>query len=170
MRYALSLLTAAALGIGAGAEGVGSARAELKTAAGQAVGVALMTETPHGVLIRATIEGAPAGDHAFHVHTTGKCDAPDFQTAGGHFNPATRHHGFLAAEGPHAGDMPNLHVPDSGRLTFETMVPGVTLGSGLTGLMDADGAALIVHAAADDYKSDPAGAAGARWACGVVSK
>jgi superoxide dismutase, Cu-Zn family len=147
----------------------GTAKAELKDAQGQTVGTVALTETPHGVLIHATLTNVPAGIHAFHIHQTGACEAP-FTTAGGHFNPATKQHGITNPMGMHAGDMPNIEVPMGGRLTFDVLAPNVTLAAGPTSVFDADGSALVIHATADDYKTDPAGNAGARIACGIVTK
>jgi Cu-Zn family superoxide dismutase len=147
-----------------------TARAELKTAKGQPVGTATLTETPAGVLVHATLSGLPPGSHAFHIHDVGQCEPPDFKSAGGHFNPGSAHHGFASADGAHAGDLPNIFVPESGKVEVEVLARGVTLGSGSNGLFDANGASLVVHQAADDYKTDPAGNAGARLACGVVVK
>lgn len=147
-----------------------AATAEIKDAKGQTVGRAQLTDTPHGVLVKVTLDKAPAGEHAFHIHTTGKCEAPTFETAGGHFNPSGAEHGFMAAKGPHAGDLPNVHVPSSGALSFEFVAAGTTLGSGANSLLDADGSALVMHAKPDDYKSQPSGAAGDRVACGVITK
>lgn len=146
------------------------ATSELKNRDGQTVGRARLTETPNGVLLRVELERAPEGEHAFHIHQTGRCDAPSFESAGGHFNPGKAGHGFHDAKGPHAGDLPNIIVPSGGRLTFEYMADGVTLTGGKAGLLDADGAALVMHAKPDDYRTDPAGAAGDRLACGVIQK
>jgi Cu-Zn family superoxide dismutase len=147
-----------------------TAKAELKMADGMSVGTATLTETPHGVLMHVVLTGVPEGVHAFHVHTTGKCEAPGFTTAGGHFNPAAKQHGAENAMGMHAGDMPNVTVPAGGKLTFDVLNPDVTLKAGPNSLFDADGSALMLHATADDYKGDPAGNAGARIACGVITK
>ena len=145
-----------------------TARASLKDAAGKDVGTVDLTQTPHGVLLKLAVKGLPAGEHAFHVHAVGKCEPP-FTTAGGHFNPASKKHGMEAAEGAHAGDMPNLHVPASGELVIEIANPAISLVKGQpNSVFDADGSALVIHAKADDYKSDPAGNAGDRIACGVI--
>lgn len=164
-----ALLASTALISAQGGQGAG-ARAELKNAKGEVVGSATLTDTPHGVLIQAKVMNIPPGVHAFHVHTTGKCDPPDFTSAGGHLNPAKAPHGYHADKGPHPGDLPNIHVGKDGTLQFESIARGVMLSSGANALMDADGAALMIHAGADDYKSDPAGDAGARIACGVIMK
>ena len=147
-----------------------AAKATLKDAQGATVGQATLRQSPAGVLITLELQNVPAGPHAFHVHAVGKCDAPDFTTAGGHFNPTTTKHGLLAEGGPHAGDMPNLIVPGDRKLSAEVLDAKVTLGAGSNSLFDADGSALVLHATADDYKSDPAGNAGGRIACGVITR
>jgi Cu-Zn family superoxide dismutase len=145
-----------------------TASAPLKDAQGKEVGSANLTQTPRGVLINIAVKGLPPGEHAFHVHAVGKCEPP-FTTAGGHFNPDTKKHGLLAADGAHAGDMPNLHIPQSGDLTIEVLNAAITLEKGKpNSVFDADGSALIVHAGSDDNKTDPTGEAGGRIACGVV--
>lgn len=148
--------------------GAQTAQASLKNAEGKDVGSAALTQTPAGVLIRLSVKGLPAGEHAFHVHGMGKCEPP-FTSAGGHFNPGNKKHGILAADGHHAGDLPNLHIPASGELTIEVMNAAVTLEKGKpNSLFGAQGTALIIHAGKDDYKSDPTGEAGGRIACGVI--
>jgi Cu-Zn family superoxide dismutase len=145
-----------------------SAKATLKNAEGKDVGTAELTQTAHGVLIRLTISGLPAGERAFHVHGVGKCEPP-FTSAGGHFNPDKKKHGMMAKEGHHAGDMPNLHIPSTGMLQVEVLNSAITLEKGKpNSLFGSDGTALIIHAGKDDYKSDPTGEAGGRVACGVI--
>ena len=145
-----------------------NATAALKNAEGKAVGSANLTQTPHGVLINLSVKGLAAGEHAFHVHAVGKCEPP-FTSAGGHFNPTNKKHGMLAAEGYHAGDMPNMHIPQSGDLTVEVVNASITLEKGKpNSVFDADGSAIVIHAGSDDYKTDPAGDAGGRIACGVI--
>ncbi|HET6603516.1 MAG TPA: superoxide dismutase family protein [Xanthomonadaceae bacterium] len=147
----------------------GPATAELVDAAGKPVGSATLKQTPHGVLITATAEGLTAGEHAFHIHETGQCDpGTGFSSAGGHF-ALGREHGFLVEAGPHPGDMPNVVVGADGRFAIEVLNGRVSLEPGADGdLFDADGSALVIHAGADDYHSQPAGAAGDRVACGVI--
>src|SRR3954463_14325438 len=146
------------------------AKATLKDAQGKTLGEATLRESPAGVLVKLDLQGVPPGPHAFHIHTVGKCDGPDFMTAGGHFTPTTMKHGLMAPGGPHAGDMPNVFVPADGKLSVEVLDPNVSLAARAKSVFDADGSALMLHATADDYTSDPAGNAGARIACGVVSK
>lgn len=147
-----------------------TASATVNDAMGKTIGTATLRETASGVLIKVDFTAAPAGTHALHVHTTGKCDAPMFMTAGGHFAPGMTKHGLLAPGGPHAGDLPNIYVPADGKLSIEVLEPNVTLAAGPRSLLDADGSALVLHAMADDYLTDPAGNAGGRIACGVINK
>lgn len=150
------------------AEAQDKAIAELKNDKGESVGSVEVTQTPHGVLFKVDLSGIAPGTHAFHVHGVGKCEPP-FTSAGSHFNPEGKKHGLLVAEGAHAGDMPNLHVPDSGETTVEILNGAVTLAKGpKNSLFKEDGTALIVHAGVDDYQTDPTGNAGDRIACGVV--
>ena len=167
----LALGVLIAVPIAAGLDAPLAAKAALQTADGKSAGTARLEQTPHGVLIRAALEKLSPGEHAFHVHETGKCEPPGFQSAGGHFNPAHHKHGIKSPEGQHAGDMPDIFVPAGGKLTVEVLVPGVTLApGGPDSLLDADGSALVVHAKADDDVTDPAGNAGDRIACGVIVK
>ena len=147
---------------------VTSARATLRTASGGSAGVVTLQETPNGLLVTADLAGLPAGTHAMHFHTVGRCD-PDFAAAGGHFNPAGRQHGLRNPQGKHAGDLPNVNVPETGALRVELLLTDVSL-SGKNALLDADGSAVVIHALADDYVTDPAGGAGARIACGVIER
>src|SRR5512143_1514852 len=106
---------------------------------------ATLSESTAGVIVKLDLQGVPPGTHAFHIHAVGKCDPPDFMTAGGHFNPTMAKHGLLASGGPHAGDMPNVTVGADGRLTAEVLDTSVRLTSGANGLFDADGSALVLH-------------------------
>src|SRR6476620_4678754 len=123
------------------------AHADLKDAKGKAVGTVDLTQTAAGVLIRLDLKGMPTGEHAIHVHMVGKCEAP-FESAGAHFNPTNQKHGMMAGAG-HAGDMPNLHIPQSGDLMAEIVNVNVTLDKGKpNSLFDNDGSSLVIHAAA----------------------
>jgi superoxide dismutase, Cu-Zn family len=167
---ALGTLTVSAtlLALAAVSAAAQSAKATLKNADGKEVGTAALTETPAGVLIRLTVNGLPPGERAFHIHGVGKCEPP-FTSAGPHFNPGGKKHGLMASEGHHAGDMPNLHVPANGEIVVEVLNPEVTLEKGKPGsLLGGQGTALVMHAGKDDYKSDPAGDAGGRIACGLI--
>ena len=162
------VVTASLLALAAVSAAAQSAKATLKNADGKEVGTAALTETPAGVLIRLSVKGLPPGERAFHIHGVGKCEPP-FTSAGPHFNPGGKKHGLMAAEGHHAGDMPNLHVPASGEFAVEVLNADVTLEKGKPGsLLGGQGTALVVHAGKDDYKTDPAGDAGGRIACGLI--
>jgi Cu-Zn family superoxide dismutase len=142
------------------------ASASLSNADGGNVGSVTLTETPNGTLVHAKLEGLPPGTHAIHVHAVGECEPP-FKSAGGHFDPEDNSHGFLSEDGMHAGDLPNIHVPNSGALEVEMLATEVALDDEL---FDDDGAAIVIHEKADDYKTDPAGDAGDRIACGVIER
>ena len=145
-----------------------TAKAALKAADGKDVGGVTLTQTPHGVLLSLSLKGLPAGERAFHVHTVGKCEPP-FTSAGGHFNPGAKKHGLIVGEGHHAGDMPNLHVPQNGELAVEILNAAITLEKGKpNSVFHTGGTAIVIHAGKDDYRSDPAGNAGDRIACGVI--
>jgi Cu-Zn family superoxide dismutase len=145
------------------------AKATLKDGSGKALADVDIRQTPGGVLFKVAVKGMQPGERAFHIHAVGKCEAP-FESAGPHFNPGNHKHGVLAGPG-HAGDMPNLHIPQSGELTIEMLNDKVTLEKGKpNSLFDADGSALIIHAKGDDYKTDPSGEAGGRIACGVIEE
>jgi Cu-Zn family superoxide dismutase len=165
---AAGVLTLALMGTSA-AWAAETAHADLKNAEGQSVGMATLEQTPHGVLIHLDITNLPPGSHAFHIHETGKCEPP-FKSAGGHFNPTGKQHGIENPKGMHAGDEPNITVPEGGKLKVDVFATGVTLGKGKNSLFHEGGTSLVVHAGPDDYKSDPAGNAGDRIACGVIMK
>lgn len=143
--------------------GGAKAVALLMTPQGASVGRATASEVAGGLRFTLDVKGMPAGMHGAHVHTTGRCDPPAFETAGGHWNPTQMKHGSMNPQGPHEGDLPNLQVGSDGRGTLGGTVPGATMA----GLLDADGAAFIVHAAPDDLMTDPSGNSGGRVACGV---
>jgi superoxide dismutase, Cu-Zn family len=147
-----------------------TARAELMDRDGNRTGEVTLTQTHHhGVLLRIEAWGLEPGVHAIHIHETGRCDPPGFESAGGHFNPTAAGHGALHPQGMHVGDLLNLHVPADGRVVTERHAPRATLERGAaTSLLDGDGTAIVIHVSADDYISQPTGDAGGRVACGVI--
>jgi superoxide dismutase, Cu-Zn family len=144
------------------------AQAEIRDAGGRLLANASADEAG-GVRVRVEAAGLAPGTYAVHVHAVGRCDPPDFATAGPHWNPTTRQHGRLNPMGPHLGDLPNLSVGTDGAGTVEFTVAGASLRRGGQMLLDGDGASLVVHANPDDYRTDPSGSSGARIACGILN-
>jgi Cu-Zn family superoxide dismutase len=171
LRLAVALMTAALPLTGCATmadlptEQIGSAT--LTLANGQPAGVARIFSAGGEVTLAAGLTGIAPGVHGVHLHTTGKCEAPDFASAGGHLNPLGRHHGSLAEGGKHAGDLPNVTIQPGGSGALTAALSG-TPEQVRTWLFDSDGTAIVVHADPDDYRTDPSGNAGARIACGVV--
>jgi Cu-Zn family superoxide dismutase len=147
-----------------------TATAEVRNAQGQPVGTATLSQVTGAVRIILETRGLPPGQKGVHIHAVGKCDPPDFTSAGDHFNPGMKQHGLQNPQGPHAGDLPNLTIGADGTGRLESTNDRITLAEGPTSLLDADGSAIVVHAAVDDFKTDPTGNSGARLACGVISK
>nr|WP_137676887.1 superoxide dismutase family protein [Parerythrobacter lutipelagi] len=148
-------------------ERLGSAR--LTLANGVPAGTAQLLANGNGVSIAVAITGIDQGAHGFHLHQTGECRRPDFSSAGGHLNPMDRDHGELSPGGKHLGDLPNLEVGPNGSASATFDIEG-SREDVLDYLFDADGTAIVVHAGADDYRTDPSGAAGSRIACGVLKR
>jgi Cu-Zn family superoxide dismutase len=142
----------------------GGAPMPLVNGAGQTIGSVRAWQTAGGVSFHIAASGLTHGLHGVHVHAVGRCDPPDFASAGPHWNPAGRQHGLNNPQGPHAGDLPNVEVAANGVLGATVVLPGAAMAS----LLDADGAALVIHAQSDDYKTDPSGNSGARIACAVL--
>jgi len=131
---------------------------------GKTIGTVRAWQTSGGVSFHVSASGLPHGLHGIHVHPIGRCDPPDFASAGTHWNPTGKQHGLNNPQGPHAGDMPNIEVAANGNLNQTVVLPHATLAE----LLDADGASIMIHAQADDYVSQPAGNSGPKIACGVI--
>lgn len=146
------------------------AKAVLQNADGQEVGQATFEEMPDGVKVGLQITRLAPGPHAVHIHAVGKCEPPDFSSAGPHFNPSGKQHGVKNPQGHHAGDLPTVIVGSDGTATGSMTTMEVTLGLGPASLFQPDGTSLVIHANADDNVTDPAGNAGPRIACGVITR
>lgn len=164
MRHFALIALAISITACAAVEPTGGAPMPLINSSGQSIGTVRAWQTAGGVSFRISASGLPHGLHGVHVHAVGRCDPPDFASAGAHWNPAGKQHGMNNPAGPHAGDLPNVEVAANGVLAATVTLPNATM----TSLLDADGAALVIHAAADDYRTDPSGNSGARIACAVI--
>jgi Cu-Zn family superoxide dismutase len=139
----------------------------MRNAAGREIGMLTLTETANGISVSGRLTGIAPGEHGIHIHMTGQC-APPFVTAGAHWNPTERQHGSQNPQGPHLGDMPNVTVAADSSVNVQVTTAGGTL-RGANALLDLDGASVVVHAKADDLRTDPSGDSGDRIACGVVA-
>jgi Cu-Zn family superoxide dismutase len=174
-RRAVSWLLAVAALTGACAERRVSASgplreawAELKDAQGQSMGSAVLREEDGKVRMVVQVSGLTPGRHGIHIHAVGRCEPPTFQSAGGHFNPLGKKHGLENPEGAHGGDLPDLEVDASGRIEYVVVTDRVALAPGPTSVFDADGSAVVIHARADDQRTDPSGNSGERLLCGQL--
>jgi Cu-Zn family superoxide dismutase len=144
------------------------ARADMTNRDGETIGeVTVEAATAGGVLVRADIANLPPGTHAFHIHETGACEPPDFTSAGGHL-AGDKVHGFMSEGGPHPGDFPNVRVGDDGSLQQTFYNARLSVDAGDNPILDEDGSAVVIHIDPDDYRTEPAGDAGQRIACGVL--
>ena len=140
--------------------------ADLARADGSWAGVATISQRSDGVFLSLTADAPAAGTYGMHLHAVGKCEAPDFTSAGPHWNPNMKQHGRDNPMGAHGGDLPNVEAAADRKVTLEYKLADFML-SGPAGLLDEDGGALVIHEKADDYKTDPSGNSGKRILCGV---
>ena len=141
---------------------------ELKTPDGGNAGMVTLSEDGKGVTVKVEGAGLQPGPHGLHLHAVGRCEGPKFESAGPHWNPASRKHGLSNPAGPHGGDLPNVTVAANGVLSTIVTVPGASLAAGTGSLADGDGAARVIHASADDNVTDPSGNSGHRTACAIL--
>lgn len=165
---ALSLTACSGNGDGSELEPADSiARASLIGLDNSSYGEVIIGEGDGGLIVQINAEGLTPGPRGVHIHGIGKCEGPDFKSAGGHWNPSEKEHGFDNPKGAHMGDFFNLEIGDDGKGSVEAEIKGASLKDGANALMDDDGAAFVVHAGPDDLKTDPSGESGGRIACGV---
>ena len=145
-----------------------SARADIVDVRGVGIGAVILTAEGDGVALRGALIGLPPGEHGFHIHQTGSCEPPAFESAGDHLGAGETPHGFDASGGPHAGDLRNIIAADDSTSAVDQTNERVTLRGGAVELLDEDGSAIVVHADPDDYMTQPSGASGGRIACGVI--
>lgn len=163
---ALAISSVMTLGLSA----QGMKHIDIKDAKDASIGMAMISAKDGGISIDLDVKGLTPGEHAVHIHSVAKCEGPGFTTAGPHFNPATKKHGLQSPDGPHAGDMMNFTVAANGTAKVTVANKAVTMADGANSIYANGGTALMIHAAADDMKTDPGGAAGDRIACGPIVK
>jgi len=166
-----ALVAGCGLGASAQTKPIKKKTVMLKNASGSDIGTATILSKGSGVEVKLNVKDLTPGVHAVHFHQNARCDPPDFKSAGGHFNPTGKHHGFDNPEGHHAGDMRNFTVKPNGTAKATVEDTDVVLGTGSesNSLFANGGTAIVIHAKADDYKTDPAGNSGDRVACGVIT-
>ena len=144
--------------------------APLMNTEGKKIGEVTLVQETEGVMINVQAKDLSPGTHGIHVHETGVCTAPEFTSAGSHFNPTGKEHGFDNPKGFHLGDLPNIEVDKDGKTSMTLTTSEITLKKGQeNSILDKDGSAIVIHEKADDYKTDPAGNSGARIACAAFT-
>jgi Cu-Zn family superoxide dismutase len=145
-----------------------SASAAMRDAAGRELGTLTLSAGGQGITVAGRLTGLPPGVRAIHLHAVGRCDPPSFESAGEHWNPTNRSHGFEWPQGPHLGDLRNISVATDSSVEVQATTPGGMI-KGNQELLDGDGATVVIHTGPDDYETQPSGGSGDRIACGVVT-